>query len=220
MLLLVLILMMGMPPVSDLPHQELRRAGFSRPDMTSHLIPYGRERKRQMASYSERHYGRREWELTNPKVIVLHFTATETYQPVWNHFASNSPNRGEYPGVCTQFVVDKDGTIYKTVRTTVRCRHAIGLNHRSLGIEMVQETGQSSEWATRQILNRRRQVRAAVRLTGYLQRRFDIGMRNVIGHAMANNSPYFKDLQGWRNDHTDWLWPAVNRFRRKIRSLS
>ena len=30
-------------------------------------------------------------------------------------------------------------------------------------------------------------------------------MRDVIGHAMANHSPYFKDLEGWRNDHTDWL---------------
>ena len=27
----------------------------------------------------------------------------------------------------------------------------------------------------------------------------------MIGHAMANHSPYFKDLEGWRNDHTDWL---------------
>ena len=220
MLLFMLMLMVAVPSGLDLPKDGTRQVGFSRPDMTSDLIPYGRERKRQMAAYSERHYGHRKWELTNPKVIVLHFTATETYQPVWNHFASNSPNRGEYPGVCTQFVVDKDGTIYKTVRTTVRCRHAIGLNHRSLGIEMVQETGQGSEWATQQILNRRRQVRAAVRLAGYLQQRFEIGMRNVIGHGMTNNSPYFKDLQGWRNDHTDWLWPAVRRFRHRIRALS
>ena len=30
---------------------------------------------------------------------------------------------------------------------------------------------------------------------------------------MANDSPYFKDLQGWRNDHTDWLKGDVKEFR-------
>jgi hypothetical protein len=39
----------------------------------------------------------------------------------------------------------------------------------------------------------------------------------VIGHAMANESPYFKDLQGWRNDHTDWLKRDVREFRQRLR---
>lgn len=190
------------------------------PEMTEDYISYGKQRKRQMARYSNRHYGSPTWKLHRKKVIVLHFTATSTYEPVWNHFESNSPNRGEYPGVCTHFVVDKDGTIYKLVRTFIRCRHAIGLNHRSLGIEMVQETGEGSRWAARQILDRRPQIRAALALVRYLRATHEIRMRNVIGHAMANESPFFKDLQGWRNDHTDWLRPDVREFRRKLRAIS
>ena len=219
-LALLLALVLAVPLSSPVSLPPAAAGRFEQPTMTADYIPYGRERKRQMARYSERHYGRRSYELTRTKVIVLHFTATDTYQPVWNHFASNSPSRGEYPGVCTQFVIDKDGTIYKLVRTYIRCRHAIGLNHRALGIEMVQETGEGSHWAAQQILNRRPQIRAALRLTRYLRQRFAIGMRNVIGHAMANNSPYFRDLQGWRNDHTDWLWRDVKQFRRKLRAIS
>jgi hypothetical protein len=45
-------------------------------------------------------------------------------------------------------------------------------------------------------------------------------MSNVIGHAMANKSPYFEDLQGWTSDHTDWLWRDVKVFRRRLRKIS
>ena len=84
---------------------------------------------------------------------------------------------------------------------------------------MVQEGGRSSHWADRQILQRRPQIRAALRLVDYLQARYGVKMRDVIGHAMANNSSYFKDLQGWRNDHTDWLWRDVKEFRRRLKEL-
>ena len=43
-----------------------------------------------------------------------------------------------------------------------------------------------------------------MRLVAWLKSRFGIKMRNLIGHAMANDSPLFEDREGWRNDHTDW----------------
>jgi hypothetical protein len=30
---------------------------------------------------------------------------------------------------------------------------------------------------------------------------------------MANDSPYFHDLEGWRNDHTDWQVEDVRQLR-------
>lgn len=219
---LVLVLLIAPIALSlpQVPEPGFEPAGFARPAIQDDYIPYGPERKRQMAAYSDRHYGFRTWRLKRKRVIVLHFTGGSTYASARNHFASNSPSRGEYPGVCTHFAVDKDGTIYKMVPPSVRCRHAIGLNHRALGIEMVQETGRGSHWAAQQILNRRAQIRAALRLTGFLKQRHGIRMRNVIGHAMANNSPLFRDLQGWTNDHTDWLWRDVKEFRRRLRAMS
>jgi len=179
-------------------------------------IPYGKDRKRQMANYSNRHYGKRTWRLRNPDVIVLHYTATATYGPVFNAFAANAPALGERPGVCSQFVVDKDGTIHQLTRLSVRCRHTVGLNHRAIGIEMVQEALPGKHAADRAILGRTKQIRAATRLTAWLKQRYGVAMKDVIGHAMANDSPKFKDLEGWRNDHTDWLGADVRKFRRQV----
>ena len=64
--------------------------------------------------------------------------------------------------------------------------------------------------------NRKRQSNAAVRLVRWLQGRYGIATRDVIGHSMANDSRYFKDLQGWRNDHSDWLKRDVREFRRRL----
>ena len=195
-------------------------ARYDRPKISKHPIPYGKKRRRQMARYSKRHYGRARWRLQSPKVVVLHFTAGDSYASAWNHFASNTPNRGELPGVCAQYVIKKGGAIKQLVPPTVRCRHAIGLNYTAIGIEMVQETGKGSHWADRQILKRKPQIRSALKLVRYLRARFGIRMRNVIGHAMVNNSRYFKDLQGWTSDHTDWLWRDVKVFRRRLRRIS
>jgi N-acetylmuramoyl-L-alanine amidase len=197
-----------------------RRMMASPPRIKSDPIPYPKKRKRQMARYSKRHYGKRTWKLSDPPVIVLHLTGGSSYRSAWNHFASNTPNRGELPGVCAHFIVGKGGNIYRLVRTGIRCRHAIGLNHKSVGIEMVQEIGSGSHWAAKQVLGRRRQVRAALRLTGHIRDRFDVRLRNVIGHAMANDSPFFKDRQGWRNDHTDWLARDVRKFRKRLRRIA
>jgi hypothetical protein len=195
------------------------RARLRRPPLDRDPIPYGQKRKWQMAGYSARHYGRRKWRLDHPRVVVLHFTGGPSYRSAWETFASNAPSLGELPGVCSHFVIGKSGRIHRLVRPSIRCRHTIGLNHRSIGIEMVQESGRGSHWADRQILHRHRQIHAALHLVGWLRQRFGIRMRDIIGHAMANHSPYFKDLEGWRNDHTDWLRRDVRKFRHRLRGL-
>ena len=189
------------------------------PRIVEDHISYGGERRAQMAAYSQRHYGERRWRLRDPDAIVLHYTAGGSYSSAWNTFESNAPNLGELPGVCAHYVVKQSGTVAELVAPRIRCRHAVGLNHRSIGIEMVQEAGPGSAWADRQILERKPQIRAALRLVARLQRRFEIATGDVIGHSMANDSPYFKDLQGWRNDHTDWLERDVKVFRKRLRRL-
>jgi len=190
-----------------------------RPRIVEDQISYGNERREQMAGYSRRHYGDREWRLRDHDAIVLHYTAGGSYSSAWSTFDSNAPNRGELPGVCAHYVVKQSGGIAELVPPRIRCRHAIGLNHRSIGIEMVQEAGPGPRWADRQILERKPQIRAALRLVAWLQDRYGIATGEVIGHSMANDSPYFEDLQGWRNDHTDWLRGDVKEFRKRLRRL-
>ena len=185
------------------------------PTIIQSPIPYGPTRRREMAAYSKRHYGSFTSRL-RPRVIVLHFTANNSYSATWNTFAADTPNRGEKPGTCSQFVIEKNGRIHQLVPLNVRCRHTIGLNHVAIGIEMVQETGPGASWADRQILHRPRQVKAALRLVRWLQARYHIAKRDVIGHSMANHHRLFKDLEGWRNDHTDWQAADVRAFRRRL----
>ena len=196
-----------------------RRSKAERPPIDADPVPYGHKRKHEMARYSKRHYGQPRWHLRDPKVIVLHFTAGPSYQSAWHVFASNAPNNGELPGVCSHFIVAKSGRIHRTVRPTIRCRHTIGLNYTAIGVEMVQEAGSGSHWADEQILHRHKQIHSAVRLAAWLKQRYGIKMRNIIGHAMANHSPFFKDLEGWRNDHTDWLRRDVKKFRHRLRQV-
>jgi N-acetyl-anhydromuramyl-L-alanine amidase AmpD len=185
------------------------------PAIVQSPIPYGPGRRRQMEAYSKRHYGAASAKL-RPRVIVLHFTANNSYSATWNTFASNAANRGEKPGTCAHFVIEKSGTIHQLVPLGVRCRHVIGLNHVAIGIEMVQETGGDARAAARKILNRPKQVRAALRLVRWLQGRYQIRNADVIGHAMANGHRRFKDLEGWKNDHADWQTPEVRAFRKRL----
>jgi N-acetyl-anhydromuramyl-L-alanine amidase AmpD len=205
------------PPAASAWFGDVGLSLAHKPAITEDHVSYGDQRKSQMARYSDRHYGEREWRLTDPKVIVLHFTATDSYSSVWNTFNSNAPSLGEPPGVCAQYVVEQNGTIDELVAPRIRCRHTIGLNHVAIGIEMVQSTGPGSHWADQQILNRRPQIRAALKLVRWLQARYEIRTNEVIGHSMANDDRYFEDLRGWTNDHTDWLKRDVREFRQRLK---
>ncbi len=210
------VLAAGLPPVGGMRMPDAAHR-VSRPAMSDDRIPYGAERKRQMAAYSKRHYGERRWHLKGPKVVVLHYTDGPTWQSARSVFAANAPNEGELPGVCSHYIVDQRGGIHLIVKPAIRCRHTIGLNYTAIGVEMVQEQDGSSHHTDEDILHRPKQIQHAVHLVAFLQQRYAIKTRNVIGHAMANSSPYFRDDEGWRNDHTDWQRQDVKRFRRLLR---
>jgi hypothetical protein len=198
-------------------------ASALRPPITVKLIPFGATRKAQMADYSQRHYHQHSWKLTEPKVVVLHHTAGATWQPAWWTFANNTayasiPGKPEKPGVSAHFIIDKDGTIYQCLPLSVRGRHAVGMNWTSIGIEFVQEmkSGKDGHWMDRQILARKAQANAGLRLVRYLRARFDIKKSDVVGHATANGSPYFKEYMGIKNAAGDWFAAEVRAFRARL----
>jgi N-acetylmuramoyl-L-alanine amidase len=186
-----------------------------RPEIVWKRIPFGAKRKRQTARYSLRHYGERTWELTDPRVVVEHYTDGTSMQSAWNHFAANEPHLGELPGVCAHFLIDTDGTIYQLVNLHVRCRHAIGMNWTAIGIEHV---GTSAE----QILDNRAMMRASLRLTVWLMARFGISWGNVIGHAEILRSPYHRErYEDWRClTHADWNRAEMRIYRRRLKRVA
>ena len=179
-------------------------------------IPYTAERKADMAAYAKRHYGIDDYRLRNPKVIVEHYTATSTFAPVFDYFSRNEPDPElhELPGVCSHYVIDRDGTIYRLVPTSIMCRHTVGLNWTAIGIEHV---GQSDA----QVMGDRRQLAASLRLTRALQGRYGIATRNVIGHNENRESPYHRErVQSLRRQtHQDFPKAVMDGYRRRLRAL-
>lgn len=190
--------------------------GVPPPDIVSKPIPYGAERKSEMAAYAKRHYNISSWRL-HPRVIVQHYTASESFSSAYNTFAANAPDSElhELPGVCTHFIIDKDGTIYQLVPTGVMCRHTVGLNAVAVGIEHV---GTSD----RQILGNSRQISASLRLTLWLMQRHRIDLRDVIGHNESRSSPYHYELyRSWRcQTHGDWVHADMEVYRARLTSLA
>jgi beta-N-acetylhexosaminidase len=183
-----------------------------RPTIEWRKIPFGPRRRAQMAAYSRRHYGERAWALTDPRVVVEHYTAGTSFEAAWSHFAANRPHLGERPGVCAHFLIGTDGTISQLVNLGVRCRHAVGMNWTAIGIEHV---GTSA----RGILRNRAMMRASLRLTVWLMARYGISWGNVIGHAEILQSPFHQErYASWRClTHADWNRAEMRIYRTRLR---
>jgi len=179
-------------------------------------IPFGAERRAQMRAYAKRHYGIDDFRLRAPRLIVQHYTASNSFSSAFNTFAQNAPDVsfGELPGVCAHYLIDRDGTVAKLVPTTLMCRHTVGLNHTAIGIEHV---GTSDG----QVLANRRQLRASLRLTRELQGHYRIPARNVIGHNESLVSPFYRErVKRFRGQtHGDFAPPAMRRYRSALRAL-
>jgi hypothetical protein len=179
-------------------------------------IPYGAERKADMADYAQRHYGFHDHRLRDPRVIVQHYTVTSTFQPVFDYFSRNQPDPelNELPGICAHYVIDRDGTIYRLVPTSIMCRHTVGLNWTAIGIEHV---GHSDA----QVMGNRRQLAASLRLTRALQGRHGIGTANVIGHNENRQSRFHRErVPRLRTQtHADFPRAVMNGYRRRLAAL-
>jgi hypothetical protein len=185
----------------------------ARPSIASRLIPFGPKRKREMAAYSERHYGQPKWRLRHPRVIVEHVSQTSSAAAVFNTFAPDVPDveLHELPNVCAHFVVASSGRIFQLVNLRTRCRHTVGLNWTAIGIEHV-------GYADSDVLGNRREMRASLRLTQYLRCHFQIKLLDVIGHNESLGSPYHHELvPSLRNQtHGDWKHGSMRIYRKKL----
>jgi N-acetylmuramoyl-L-alanine amidase-like protein len=188
-----------------------------RPHIVWKPIPFGAARRAETAAYDRRHYGVNTWRLRHPRVIVEHFTAGTTFSSAYYTFYSNSPDPGlgELPGTCAHFIIDKDGTIYQLVRLNTVCRHTVGLNYTSIGIEHVGTSDQ-------QILRNPRQLQSSLALTIWLMRQFRITLANVIGHNESLTSPYHRErYAAWRcQTHADWNRRDMNIYRHDLVRLA
>lgn len=192
-------------------------AAAERPPIRWDAIPYGAARRSDMKAYAKRHYGIDSYRLSRPKVIVEHMTEGSTYSSAWNTFAPNvrDGELGELPGVCAHFIIDTNGAIHQLAPLALMCRHTVGLNWTSIGIEHVgfSEAG---------VMGRARMRQSSLRLTNWLRCRFDIALSNVIGHNENLRSPYHRERVARlrTQTHGDWPTAKMRPYRAALRKLS
>lgn len=188
-----------------------------RPHIKKKFITFGPKRQQEMRAYAVRHYGIDSSELKRPHVIVEHFTASTTVASAYNTFAADVPDSelGELPGTCAHFIIGSDGTIYQLVSIKRMCRHTVGLNHTSIGIEHV---GLSDG----DVVNNPAELDASLKLTRWLRCREQIAVPNVIGHNESLSSKYHREnVARLKNQtHGDMTRATMTKYRAKLRALT
>ena len=187
-----------------------------RPPIVQRPIPFGARRKRETAAYARRHYGLDTFRLRDPHVIVEHLTITDSIDATYATFAPDRPDPElhELPGVCSHFVVGRDGTIVQFVALSLMCRHTVGLNYTAFGIEHVGRRDGD-------VLSNPRQLRASLALTRWLRCRYAIRLRDVIGHNESLSSPYHRERVARlrRQTHGDWKAASMRVYRARLSAL-
>lgn len=183
------------------------------PRVIRRRIPFGTARKQEMRRYARRHYGIDDYRLRKPRVIVLHLSVTSSAESVIRTFAPDRPDPelGELPGLCSHYVIDPRGRIFELVSRRLMCRHTVGLNYVSFGIEHVGLRHSD-------VMGNRRELQASLRLVRWLQQRYGIRTRNVIGHNESLGSPYHRErVARLRNQtHGDFPTPVARRYRKLL----
>ena len=64
----------------------------SPPAVTQTPIPFGELRQQEMLAYARRHYGLDSFRLTRPRVIVEHYTASDSFASAYDTFARDAPD--------------------------------------------------------------------------------------------------------------------------------
>ncbi len=111
---------------------------------TSHLIAVTPLRQKLMLDYIHQHYDPAATTTDIvPQMIVIHWTAINSLASTLAAFTPDVlTGRGDIQAggklnTGSQFVVDRDGTIYQLLPETVMARHTIGLNRAAIGVENV-----------------------------------------------------------------------------------
>jgi N-acetylmuramoyl-L-alanine amidase len=185
------------------------------PPIVHDPIPFGSARIAETRAYAVRHYGLHRARLIAPKVIVEHLTANTSFSATFNTFVSDAPDPElhERPGTCSHFVIDQSGTIHQLVSLKWICRHTVGLNWTAIGIEHV-GTAESS------VFGNVRMMRASLKLTRWLQGKYGIATKNVIGHNESLSSPYHhEDVAAMRTQtHADFPHTWMVKYRKDLSS--
>lgn len=178
-----------------------------RPKIQDRPISFSEDRHKATLEYIAEHYGKRPEDIAIvPEVIVLHWTAIDGFEDSFNAFdpetlRGSRPDLGsaDQVNVSIQFLVDKEGTVYRLMPETWMARHVIGLNYSAIGIENV-GGGKSIDDMTDE------QIEANIELVRYLAEKYPT-IRYLIGHSeyqeFEGHSLWLELDEGYRTEKVD-----------------
>ena len=154
-------------------------------------ITWNAEREQLSLQYLKDRHGLDQTSASiDPQMVVVHWTAIDNIEVTFEVF--DPPTLGgredltgaSYLNVSSQFLIDRDGTIFRLLPDTVFARHVIGLNYLAIGIENI---GSDLMPLTKA------QLQANEKLIRHLKRKYPIDY--VIGHHEYQN---FQNTNLWK----------------------
>ena len=160
-------------------------------------IYWSENRERLIREYAQLHYGKSETRIV-PQAVVVHWTAGPTWQSAYNWFYNEARADGTL-NVASQFIVDRDGTIYRLSEETALNRHVIGYNWCAIGIENVGGVNNREDLTSAQL-------QANIDLIRYLHAKYPT-IQYVFGHyqqvAARASGLYIENVAGYRSLKSD-----------------
>lgn len=197
-------------------------SGCSEIEIIDKPIVFDEKRDELTLEYLSQRYGLVQKEpIIEPKMVVIHHTVIPTFQETFEAF-DNPILPGIRKGIASasslnvssQFLVDRDGTIYRLMPENYMARHVIGLNHCAIGIENV--------GGAKDLPLTDEQLEANVALVVYLKKKYDI--EYLIGHQeytlFEGHKLWLEVDEGYRtekDDPGDWF---MEKLRKKTESLN
>jgi N-acetyl-anhydromuramyl-L-alanine amidase AmpD len=184
-------------------------------------IVFDEERKQLTLDYlSDRYDLEQEQPNITPKMIVLHWTVIPTFEESFEFFKNPTlaSSRGDISSagqlnVSSQFMVDRDGTIYRLLPETTMARHVIGLNHCAIGVENI--------GGTEDLPLTEAQVASNILLVNYLADKYDIDY--LIGHyeytKFEGHQLWLEKDDGYRTEKTDPGEDFIKKVREATKGL-
>lgn len=160
-------------------------------------ITWNEERAELSLTYLKERHGLTQNEpIIDPKMVVVHWTAIDNIEVTFDVF--DSPTLGGRAdltsasnlNVSSQFLIDRDGTIFRLLPDRYFARHVIGLNYTAIGIENVGGTDAPLTKA---------QLKANEELIRYLKKKYAIDY--VIGH---HEYTLFQQTDLWKEADPDY----------------
>ena len=171
-------------------------------------IDFGKERIAMTKSYIKKHYGKKVNNIRIvPKIILLHWTAEMGFEKTFKRLKPQKLltdrkdiAKASLLNVSAQFLVARNGKVYRLMPENWMARHVIGLNYSSIGIENVGGKGNKKDDLTPA------QVEANIKLVRYLKAKYP-SIKYLVGHheyrQMEKTSLWLEKDKGYRTVKSD-----------------